>query len=384
MTETPAGLRLEETLPDALDITPAPARQDPPPELVLPRDVKSVYLGGLFFLATMVAIYFAASIILPVVLAMILKLLLQPALHPLERLHIPRALAALMVVIMVVGGMVGFGALVSTPAVTWVQKLPEGFPRFQQHIKVLTQPLAEVGGVLERAEKATQEAAQGQPTGTPSVTVKGVGIVNALAMGTFNLVVGILTTILLLFFLLASGDTFLRRVVEVLPRFKDKRQAVDIVQNIEHDISAYLVTISAINLMVGVATGAAMHFSGVGDAVLWGAAAFLLNYVPILGPLVGVCMFGLVGMLSFDTIGLALAPAGLYLLIHVIEGEFVMPLILAKRLMINPVIIILSLIFWYWMWGVAGAILAVPILAIVKIICDRITPLMAVGHFLEG
>lgn len=383
MTDTPAGLRLDETLPDELEIAPLPAR-DEPPELVLPRDVKSVYLGGLFFLATMVAMYFAASIILPVVLAMVLKLLLQPALHPLERLRIPRALAALTVVIMVVSGMVGFGALVSTPAVTWVQKLPEGFPRFQQHIKVLTQPLAEVGGVLERAEKATQEAAQGQPAGTPAVTVKGAGIVNALAMGTFNLVVGILTTVLLLFFLLASGDTFLRRVVEVLPRFKDKRQAVDIVQNIEHDVSAYLVTISAINLMVGVATGLAMHFSGVGDAVLWGAAAFLLNYVPILGPLVGVGMFGLVGMLSFDTIGLALVPAGLYLLIHVIEGEFVTPLILAKRLLINPVIIILSLIFWYWMWGVAGAILAVPILAIVKIICDRITPLMAVGHFLEG
>lgn len=349
-------------------------------EITLPRDAKTVFLGGLFFLATLVALYFAAAIILPIVLAMVLKLLLQPALRPLERLHIPRTIASLLVVFMVVSGIVGFGTLVSGPAMTWVQQLPEGFPRLEQHMKVLTRPLAEVGGVLERAEQATQA-----PTdGTPSVTVKGVGLANTLAMGTFNLVVGTLTTVLLLFFLLASGDTFLRRIVEVLPRFKDKRQAVDIVQNIEHDVSTYLVTISAINLMVGLATGIAMHFSGLGDAILWGAAAFLLNYVPILGPLVGIGMFGLVGLLSFDTLGLALIPAGLYLLIHLIEGEFVTPLILAKRLMLNPVIIILSLIFWYWMWGVAGAILAVPIVAIIKIICDRVKPLMAFGHFLEG
>jgi predicted PurR-regulated permease PerM len=173
-------------------------------------------------------------------------------------------------------------------------------------------------------------------------------------------------------------------VVEVLPRFKDKRQAVDIVQSIEHDVSAYLITISAINFMVGVATGIAMAACGLGDPVLWGSVAFMLNYVPILGPMVGVGMFALVGLLSFDPLLSALLPAGLYLLIHVIEGEFVTPLILARRLTLNPVLIILSLIFWYWMWGVPGAILAVPILAIIKIICDRIKPLMAFGHFLEG
>jgi predicted PurR-regulated permease PerM len=350
------------------------------PELTLPHDIKSVFLGGLFFLATMVALYVGAAIILPIVLAIVLKLLLQPALRPFEHLHVPRAISALVVVFLVVSIIIGFGVVVSGPAVSWVHKLPEGLPRLEQHVKVLTAPLAEVEDLLKRAEEATQAPADG----TPAVTVKTSGLADTLVAGTFNVAIGILTTILLLFFLLAAGDTFLRRVVEVLPRFKDKRQAVDIVQNIEHDVSAYLITISAINLMVGIATGTAMYFWGLGDAVLWGAAAFLLNFVPILGPAVGVGMFALVGLLSFDTLGSALIPAGLYLLIHVIEGEFVTPLVLAKRLTLNPVLIILSLIFWYWMWGVPGAILAVPILAIVKIVCDRIKPLMAFGHFLEG
>lgn len=375
-----ASPRLDDSPPEEPGVTELTPPEEERPEIHLPRDAKTIFLGGLFFLALLVALYVGAAIILPIVLAIVLKLLLQPALRPFERLHIPRSISSLIVVVFVVSGIAGFGAVVSGPAVSWVHKIPEGFPRLEQHAKILTSPLAEVEGILKRAE----EAAQGPADGTPAVTVKTGGLADTLLAGTFNVTVGILTTILLLFFLLASGDTFLRRVVEMLPRFKDKRQAVDIVQNIEHDVSAYLITISLINLMVGVATAAAMYACGLGDVVLWGAAAFLLNFVPILGPMVGVGMFALVGLLSFDALGPALLPAGLYLLIHVIEGEIVTPLILAKRLTLNPVLIILSLIFWYWMWGVPGAILAVPILAIVKIVCDRIKPLMAVGHFLEG
>ena len=188
----------------------------------------------------------------------------------------------------------------------------------------------------------------------------------------------------MLFFLLANGDVFLRRLVEILPRFRNKRQAVDISQHIERDVSAYLFTITIMNLAVGAATGRVMALCGVGDPVLWGTVAFLLNYIPILGPMTGVVVFLLVGLLSVDTLWLALLPAGLYLAIHIIEGETVTPMLLARRFTINPVLVILALVFWYWMWGVPGAILATPMLAITKIICDRIRPLMAFGHFIEG
>jgi predicted PurR-regulated permease PerM len=138
------------------------------------------------------------------------------------------------------------------------------------------------------------------------------------------------------------------------------------------------------NLAVGLATGTVMVLCGVGDPVLWGTVAFLLNYIPILGPMIGVVVFLLAGLLSIDSLWAAFLPAGLYLLIHLVEGETVTPMLLARRFTINPVLVILSLVFWYWMWGVPGAVLSTPMLAISKIICDRVRPLMAFGHFMEG
>ena len=345
----------------------------------LPSDLPTVFLAGLFFLAILAALHAASAIILPVVFAFVLKLLLRPVMRLLERLHVPRTAGALLTILLVVGGLVGFGTALSGPAETWAAKLPEGIPRLVEHLKFLRAPFDALQGILHQAE----QVAAG-PAGTgPTVEMQG-GFADTLFSGMHALVEGMFTTVLLLFFLLVSGDTFLRRLVEILPRFHDKRQAVDISQQIERDISRYLVTITAMNAAVGAATAAAMYFSGLGDPVLWGVVAFLLNYVPILGPLTGVGIFVLAGLLSFDSMWLALLPAALYFVIHLIEGEMVTPMLLARRFTLNPVLVIMSLIFWFWMWGVPGAILSVPMLAITKIICDRIRPLMAFGHFLEG
>ena len=184
--------------------------------------------------------------------------------------------------------------------------------------------------------------------------------------------------------MLVSGETFLRRVVEILPHFKDKRQAVELSQHIERDVSAYLLTVACINALVGTATGCVMWFCGVANPVLWGAVAFVVNFVPILGPMVGIIVFLMASVLSLGVSWWALLPVGLYLGIHIMEGEIATPMLLARRFTINPVAVILALIFWYWMWGVAGAILAVPLLAITKIICDDLRPLRAFGHLLEG
>ena len=186
------------------------------------------------------------------------------------------------------------------------------------------------------------------------------------------------------FFLLVSGDIFVHRLVEILPRFSGKRQVVEISQQIESDVSAYLATITLMNAGVGIGTALAMWLTGVGDPILWGTVAFLLNYVPILGPALGVLIFLLAGLLTHDALWQALLPAGLYFGFHLIEGETVTPMLLARRFTLNPVLVIISLVFWFWMWGVPGMILSMPILAITKIICDRLQPLAAFGHFLEG
>ena len=195
---------------------------------------------------------------------------------------------------------------------------------------------------------------------------------------------GVFTTLVVLFYLLVAGETFLRRLVEILPRFAEKRQAVEISLHIERDISLYLITVTLINGVVGLLTFVVMWSCGVANPLLWGTIAFVLNYVPILGAMVGIVIFLMASVLSLGVTWWALLPVGLYFAIHVIEGEIATPMVMARRFTINPVAIILALIFWYWMWGVPGAVLAVPMLAITKIICDALRPLRAFGHFLEG
>jgi predicted PurR-regulated permease PerM len=372
----------------------APVQDDQPPEpnavsmetsdeaeMPLPSSPQTFYLGGLFALAFLAALYVASAIVLPVVLAFVLKLLLQPAVRLLERMRFPRAVGALVAILLVTGTIVGAVAALSIPAATWAERLPQGIPRLEAHLVVLKGPIQAVQKVIEQTEQAANASG---PKGATIAVRRDLGLTSALFAGTRSILDGLFTTILVLYFLMVSGDLFLRRMVEILPKFSDKRQAVDISQQIEEDISAYLVTITAMNAAVGVATATVMYLCGLGDPLLWGATAFLLNYIPILGPLFGIGIFLLAGMLSFDSLWWALLPPALYLGIHLVEGETLTPMLLARRFTLNPVLVILSLVFWFWMWGVPGAILAVPMLAILKIVCDRVRPLKVLGHFLEG
>jgi predicted PurR-regulated permease PerM len=359
----------------------AATEADDETEMPLPSNPQTFFLGGLFALGFLAALYVAGAIILPVALAFVLNLLLQPAVHLLGRAHIPRAVGALFTVLLVIGALVGLVAALSVPAANWAERLPEGIPRLEAHLEVIKGPIQALQNVIQRAEQAADA-----PPGRGSIVSvrRDLGITGALFAGTRSVLDGLFTTVLVLYFLLVAGDIFLRRVVEILPTFGNKRQAVDISQQVQEDISAYLLTITAMNATVGVATAAAMYLCGLGDPLLWGTTAFLLNFIPILGPLFGVGIFVLVGMLSFESLWWALLPAALYFGIHLVEGESLTPMLLARRFTLNPVLIILSLVFWFWMWGMLGAILAVPMLAILKIVCDRLRPLKALGHFLEG
>ena len=351
-----------------------------PPGSVASTEIRTIAQVGVFILALLAACYIAAEIILPIVLAFVLMLVLQPVMRLFEKLRLPRMIAASVVILVLFGSVAGLGAALSGPAVSWAEKLPDGIPRLQERLTFLSKPIQTLQKFLHRAEGLTQG---GEPA-VATVAVQGSSLNDRVLSTTRAIMSGLFTAVVVLFFLLVSGDLFLRRLVEILPRFKDKRQAVDISQQIEADISAYLVTITIMNLAVGIATGSAAALCGLGDPLLWGTVAFLLNFVPVLGPIIGVIVFVLAGLLSIQALWLAFVPAGVYLLVHIIEGETITPMLLAKRFTVNPVLVILALVFWYWMWGVPGAILATPMLAIAKIICDRIETLSPIGHFIEG
>jgi predicted PurR-regulated permease PerM len=366
----------------------APARAEAHPAsgddgaMPLPGDPRTVFLAWLTMLASLAALYAASEIVLPVVLALVLKLLLQPVVRWLERWRVPRVVGAILAILLLVGAIAAIGGALGGPASEWAARLPEALPKLQSQMQALARPLADLEGVI--GQFALIGGTSG-PHGAPGPLPFGFSsMIGSVVSGTRLFMSALFTTMLVLFYLLVFGEVFLRRLVEILPRFADKRQAVEISMQIESDLSAYLVTVTAINSGVGAATFAIMWACGVPDPLLWAVAALLLNYVPILGPMFGIVLFCAVGMLSKGVAWAALLPAALYFLVHVAEGEWITPMLLARRFTINPVAIVLALVFWFWMWGVPGAVLAVPMLAITKIVCDRLRPLRALGHFLEG
>jgi len=244
------------------EIAPAtvavPADDDAPST---PWDIKAVFQGGMFFLMLLAACYAAAEIILPIVVAFALMLVLQPAMRLLGRLYLPRGLAALVIILILFGTLAGLGTILSGPAASWAQKLPEGIPKLQERLSFLSEPIASFQKLMNRAENL----APGAETKPLPVKVEGTGLSERLLNGTRSVVSGLLETVLVLFFLLIYGDIFLRRLVEILPRFKNKRQVVDITNQIENDISAYLATITIMNAAVGVATGTVVALVGLGD-----------------------------------------------------------------------------------------------------------------------
>jgi predicted PurR-regulated permease PerM len=345
----------------------------------LPSSMRSVAVTGMFVLAIFYTLYVTGEIAIPLAFAVLFKLLLQPGVRLLGRLKVPQPLGALAMIVLLFALLGGGGYLLAGPAAAWLERSPQSLPRLEQHLSVFKRPVQQVQEATKQVEQLTRA-----PGEKPPVTVKGPGLVEYLFSGTRHLMSGLGITVLMLFFLLTSGELFMRRLVEILPSFQDKKRAVELSHEVEENISAYLVTISVMNALVGVAAGLAMWVIGIPDPILWGTLAFILNYVLILGPLTGVGLFFLVGLMSFDTLWQALLPPAAYLIIHVIEGEWLTPMLVAKRFTLNPVLVIGSLIFWDWMWGIPGALLAVPMLAVFKIVCDRVRPLAALGHFIEG
>jgi predicted PurR-regulated permease PerM len=322
------------------------------------------------------ALHLTGEIVVPIIIAFLLKMVLQPPMETLAEFHVPRFLAALLVVVVLLASLSALAFMLSGPAATWLAKAPQSYTRLQERLSGFTAMAHNLQKASHDVEKISEDST------APAVAVKGPPLSTFLFTGTRAFTASLLTIVVLLFFLLVAGNSFLRRIVEILPTLHDKKQAVDITYEIQRTVSVYLGTVTVMNAAVGVLTGVAAYFCGLSDPILWGSLAFLLNFVPIVGPLVGIAVLALAGLLTFDPIWQALLPAGIYLLIHLAEGEAITPMLLARRLTLNPVLVILGLVFWYWMWGVAGALLAVPMLATLKIVCDRVTPLMAIGHFL--
>ena len=325
------------------------------------------------------ALKLASSFFIPVVLALLLNFLFASTIRFLERFWIPPALGAALVIACLVGG-IGFGIYkFASPARDWMVKLPETARQVERKLKDVKQSVREVTKASQEVDRLTK-----LETGekTQRVEVRKPSFGETLLAPTQDFIVGSGTVLILLFFLLASGDLFLRKLVNVLPRFSEKKIAVEIARQIEHDVSLYLFSISAINALFGSAIAIAMYFLGMPNPLLWGAMAGLLHFIPFLGAIIGISIVTLVAAMTFDGIEAILLVPAAYFGLNLLEEYVVLPLVVGRRLMLNPVVVLVWIFFWGWLWSVPGALMAVPLLAILKIVCDHVQPLAGLGEFI--
>jgi predicted PurR-regulated permease PerM len=358
----------------------------PPPRLRMrdlmrrPFDIRSIALTGLFVLALFYTMYFMRSLLLPLVLALLLSYLLRPIVRGGARLHIPPPLSAA-IILLSFFGLIGYAvSFLATPAAGWLEKAPYSLQQFQSRLIPLRGPMQNVAKASGEIEKITTPEAQ---QAKPAVEVRRHPIADILYVRTPELIVSTIMLIILLYFLLAYDGVFLTKLIKLLPTLADKKRAVSIATEIETHVSRYLLTVTLINIGLGFAVGTAAGLLGLPNPVMWGAMVAILNFVPYLGALTGIICMTLGAVLSFDSFGYALVFPAVYLLLATLEGNFITPWVMGRSLTLNPVMVLLSLSFWGWMWGIAGIILAVPILAAFKIFCAHIQPIEPIAEFLS-
>ena len=364
---------------------PAAAAQPAASESVAPNapvadaNRASMVVIGLFVLAVLYTFYFARGFLLPIVLAMLFSLLLAPMVRVLKRIGLPEPLGA-GVVMAALLGILGAGVYtLADPATEWIARVPGSLRAVDSKLRKLKQPVVDVQRAAERLEAMTNMEAPGRAR---EVVVQRAGMGSLLASRTPYFAAGALSTVVLLYFLLASGDLFLRKVVRITPSLRNKIQAVEVGRSIQREIGRYFFTVSLINAGLGVATAVALHLLGMPNPVLWGAMAMLLNFIPYLGPMTSLLILTVAAILAFDDISRAWMVPGTFLALALVEGQFIQPVVVGRRLSLNPVMVFLAFLLLGWLWGIAGMFTAVPILVTLKVICDHVERFAPLGEFL--
>jgi predicted PurR-regulated permease PerM len=364
---------------------PGPAPTGSPPDagklaslLGEGADARHVALVGLFVLAMLYTLHLARAFVLPIVLAILLDFLLSPLVRALRKVGLPEPAGAGIVMLGLVAVLVLGAFRLAGPASEYIALAPESIETVRTKLRAMRGSVEQVTDVAEQVERA----AAGDESRAQQVEIKGPSLVRQLFGGTTAFLSAVTVVLFLTYFLLAVGDLFLQKLVGVLPQFKDKRVAVTIARETEAQISLYLFTTTGINIGVGLVTAIAMHLLGLPNAALWGVVAAVLNFIPYVGAVANTVLLALAAFVAFEDTGRALLVPGTFLALNLIESNLVTPMIYGNRMKLNTVALFIGLVFWWYIWGVPGAILAVPIMATLKIACDHIESLAPIGEFL--
>lgn len=356
----------------------------PPPTPVAPRPRASGALVVLAVLAVGYTLWAAQDLVLPVLLAMFLALVGNPIIRGLRRLYVPRFIGALLVL---AGGLAAFGALgtqLAQPAAAWFEEAPRQLRQLGNDVRDLTRPMHEANQAAEAIARAA---------GGGSVSVGKVEVVRTQVDDPYGdlakapkLLATLLAVVLLTFFFMVFGENLQRNAIALLPTRQRQKLTVGILASIEREISRYVFTISLINALVGLLFAGLLHWLlGVAlqEALLWGTIVALLNFAPYVGPLIGVVLMLLMGFVTWDEVGPSLLPAALYLVVHTIEGQIITPIVLGRRMRLSPLVLVLALMLFGWLWGIVGLLLAVPLLVCVKLVLGKVEGFEGWARLLE-
>ncbi|MFP4144468.1 MAG: AI-2E family transporter [Phycisphaeraceae bacterium] len=365
-----------------------PTQSPPPPERPAPAEaVESVrqerLQRGLLTLLAVVAagfaLYAAKVVFIPLAAAGLLALLFRPVVRRLELLGIPAPLSAALLVVGIAIAAATASYFLSAPVGQWLANVPETLRQLERRVAELRQPVEQV----TEATRQLSELTEGAGDEAPQVEVQGSPFLSRVLSLTTTTLLGIVVTLILMFFLLASGDQFLRKTVRLLPGLREKRHAVEAAHQLEERVSGYLLTVTLINLGLGVVLWVVFTSLGMPNAFFWAALGATANFIPYLGPVVTFFILSAGALLSFDTLSEAVWPPLAFALITAAEGYLVTPTIMGRRMELNPLVVLLSVLVWTWLWGVAGALMAVPLLVCLKIVSEHVTALESVASFLS-
>lgn len=345
---------------------------------------RSIGITILVVLALLYTLHFARDFLLPIAFALLLNFLFSPLVRGLARFHIRPPVGAAIVVLGLLG-LTGLGGYeLAGPVQDLASSAPQTLSSAQGKLRKLLRPLERVSKTAEQVESAaTGVGGVGAPAPrTREVVVKQPSLIARIFGTTQRFLADALEVVILLYFLLAAGDLFLQKLVKVLPNLQDKHKAVEIARATESSISTYLLTAASVNVVEGIVVTGAMYLLGMPTPALWGALVALLEFVPYLGALTMVLILSVAALTTFDNVGHALLVPATFLLVNLVQANLVSPVFLGHRLALNPVAIFVGLAFWWWIWGIPGAFIAVPLLATFKIFCDHIEALASVGEFL--
>jgi predicted PurR-regulated permease PerM len=340
----------------------------------------SFALIGLFVLAAFYTLHLGRVFFLPIVVAVLLDFLLGPAIRQMKRARIPEPVGAgfLLVVLLVSVGTAGY--YLAAPTQEWLSEVPASVRQAETKLRMFRQPMQHLTRTAEQVERVTDVT----PGRTPEVTVKGPGMAERLFGTTEAVVAGALEVVVLLYFLLASGERLLQKLARLLPQRQDREHVLAIAREAEASVSRYLLAQTMINIGEGAVVAGAMALIGVPNPLLWGACTALVEYVPYVGATALAIVLALVGLTTFNSPGQAALVPGSFLLIVFLVANFVTPHVLGRNLLLSPLAVFVGLVFWSWIWGVPGTFIAVPLLATFRIVCDRVEPLRAVGQLLKA